>query len=70
MKMRLNDTDIARLITACLLYQERTGSEYMWEQYDDLINKLNAYQDNYSAENENSIRASSNTIPSSTSLGG
>ena len=49
MKMRLNDTDISRLITACKLYQERTGSEYMWEQYDDLINKLNAYQDNYSA---------------------
>ena len=67
--MRLNDTDISRLISACLLYQERTGSEYMWEQYDDLINKLNAYQDNYSADNENSIRASSNTIPSNTSLG-
>jgi len=70
MKMRLNDTDISRLITACLLYQERTGSEYMWEQYDDLINKLNAYQDNYSAENENSIRASSNTIPGEPCLGG
>ena len=69
MKMRLNDTDIARLISACLLYQERTGSVYMWEQYDDLINKLNAYQDNYSADNENSIRASSDTFPSSTSLG-
>ena len=69
MKMRLNDTDIARLISACLLYQERTGSEYMWEQYDDLINKLNAYQDNYSADNENSFRASSDTIPSNTSLG-
>ena len=69
MKMRLNDTDISRLISACLLYQERTGSEYMWEQYDDLINKLNAYQDNYSADNENSIRASSDTIPGSTSLG-
>ena len=70
MKMRLNDTDISRLIAACLLYQERTGSEYMWEQYDDLINKLNAYQDNYSADNEIPIRASSNTIPSNTSLGG
>ena len=69
MKMRLNDTDITRLITACKLYQEKTGSEFMWEQYDDLINKLNAYQDNYSADNENSIRVSSNTIPSSTSLG-
>ena len=68
MKMRLNDTDIARLISACLLYQERTGSEYMWEQYDDLINKLNAYQDNYSA-NENPIRVSSNTIPGKPCLG-
>ena len=70
MNMRLNDTDISRLISACKLYQERTGSEYMWEQYDDLINKLNAYQDNYSADNENSICVSSDTIPGSTSLGG
>tara|TARA_A200000113_G_C8772505_1_gene324825 strand:+ start:301 stop:522 length:222 start_codon:yes stop_codon:yes gene_type:complete len=69
MKMRLNDTDISRLVAACLLYQERTGSEYMWEQYDDLINKLNAYQDNYSAD-ENPIRVSSNTIPGKPCLGG
>ena len=69
MKMRLNDTDISRLIAACLLYQERTGSEYMWEQYDDLINKLNAYQDNYSAD-ENPIRVSSNTIPGKPCMGG
>ena len=46
-EMRLNDTDIARLISACLLYQERTGSEYMWEQYDDLIQKLKAYKEEY-----------------------
>ena len=69
MKMRLNDTDIARLISACLLYQERTGSEYMWEQYDDLINKLNAYQDNYSAD-ENPIHVSSDTIPGGSRMGG
>tara|TARA_Y100000287_G_scaffold98179_1_gene78349 strand:+ start:196 stop:417 length:222 start_codon:yes stop_codon:yes gene_type:complete len=68
MNMRLNDTDISRLITACKLYQERTGSEYMWEQYDDLINKLRAYQDNYSAD-ENPIRVSSNTIPGKPCLG-
>ena len=68
-EMRLKDTDIARLITACKLYQERTGSEYMWEQYDDLINKLRAYQDNYSADNEIPIRISSDTISSSTSMG-
>ena len=68
MNMRLNDTDISRLITACKLYQEKTGSEYMWEQYDDLINKLNAYQDNYSAD-ENPIRFSSNTIPGKPCVG-
>ena len=50
MKMRLNDSDITRLIIACQLYQEKTGSEYMWEQYDDLINKLRTYQDQYSEE--------------------
>ena len=50
MKMRLNDSDITRLIIACQLYQEKTGSEYMWEQYDDLINKLKTYQDQYSEE--------------------
>jgi hypothetical protein len=50
MKMRLNDCDITRLITACKLYQEKTGSEWMWEQYDDLINKLKTYKDQYSTE--------------------
>ena len=69
MKMRLNDSDITRLILACELYKERTGSEYMWEQYDDLINKNNAYQDNYSAD-ENPIRVSSNTIPGKPCMGG
>ena len=68
-EMRLKDTDITRLITACKLYQERTGSEYMWEQYDDLINKLRAHQDNYSTDNEIPIRTSSDTISSSTSMG-
>ena len=50
MKMRLNDCDITRLISACKLYQEKTGSEWMWEQYDDLINKLRTYKDQYSTE--------------------
>ena len=49
-KMRLNDTDLTRLITACKVYQDQTGSEWMWEQYDDLINKLKAYQENYSTD--------------------
>ena len=46
--MRLNDSDITRLITACRLYQEKTGSEWMWDEYNDLINKLNTYKEQYS----------------------
>ena len=45
--MRFNQTDINRLIKGCECYQEQTGSEYMWEQYDDLIQKLKAYQEEY-----------------------
>ena len=49
MTMRLNDSDITRLINACRLYQEKTGSEYMWDEYNDLIAKLNTYQDQHSS---------------------
>ena len=38
--MRLNEGDVARLITACNLYKEHTGSEYMWDEYQHLIEKL------------------------------
>ena len=36
--MRLNNNDIQRCITACKVYQDQTGSEWMWEQYESLIN--------------------------------
>ena len=39
--MRLNEADVYRLTTACKLYQEHTGSEYMWDQYQELIEKIN-----------------------------
>ncbi len=48
--MRLNDTDLTRIITACKLYQEHTGSEWMWEQYESLVNKLKVYKDQYSTD--------------------
>ena len=70
MAMRFKADDIYKLIKACECYQEKTGSEYMWEQYDDLINKLNAYQDNYSADNEIPIRVSGNTFPGGSRMGG
>ena len=48
MTMRLNDSDITRLVKACRLYQEKTGSEFMWDEYNDLISKLNTYQEQHS----------------------
>ena len=38
--MRLNERDVARLITACNTYKEQTGSEYMWDEYERIIEKL------------------------------
>jgi hemerythrin-like domain-containing protein len=46
--MRLNETDVHRLIKACQVYQDRTGSEYMWDEYYELIEKLKKYQEEYS----------------------
>ena len=45
--MRFNNEDILRLIRACEYYKEQTGSEWMWEQYDDLTKKLMVYLDQY-----------------------
>tara|TARA_B100002019_G_scaffold182249_1_gene157302 strand:- start:353 stop:529 length:177 start_codon:yes stop_codon:yes gene_type:complete len=53
MKMRLNDSDIQRCINACKVYQDQTGSEWMWEQYEALINKLMVYADQYSTDDYN-----------------
>ncbi len=45
MEMRFNTDDIARLIRACELYKDYTGSEYMWDQYDRLEKKLVYYEE-------------------------
>tara|TARA_Y100001935_G_scaffold76569_1_gene63937 strand:- start:396 stop:548 length:153 start_codon:yes stop_codon:yes gene_type:complete len=46
--MRLNNGDIHDCIRACLMYQDQTGSEEIWERYDDLIHKLRIYADQHS----------------------
>ena len=43
--MKFNSDDITRLVRACRNYQEETGSEYMWEQYEKLIEKLEYYEE-------------------------
>jgi hypothetical protein len=43
--MKFNSDDITRLVRACRTYQDQTGSEYMWEQYEKLIEKLEYYEE-------------------------
>ena len=43
--MKFNSDDITRLIRACKNYQDETGSEYMWEKYEKLIEKLEYYEE-------------------------
>ena len=42
--MQFKEVDIHRLGTACKVYQDQTGSEYMWDEYEHLIHKLHNYQ--------------------------
>jgi len=42
---RLKESDINYLIIACRAYQYHTGSEYLWEKYENIIEKLNLYQE-------------------------
>ena len=50
--MRFKEHDIYRLINACKIYQDQTGSEWMWEQYDDLIQKLQSYKEEHCSVEE------------------
>ncbi len=50
--MRLKEEDITRLILACELYKNSTGSEYMWDQYDQLVKTLKTYLEQYSTDDD------------------
>jgi len=52
MEMRLKEEDITRLILACELYKNSTGSEYMWDQYDELVKTLKTYLEQYSTDDD------------------
>ena len=41
----LNCNDVNRLVRACELYKDFTGSDFMWEEYDKLVRKLKTYGD-------------------------
>jgi len=38
--MRLSETDVHRIIKACNLAKEISESEYMWDEYEHIIEKL------------------------------
>ena len=38
--MRLSEADVHRIIKACNLAKETSGSEYMWDEYERIIEKL------------------------------
>ncbi len=42
---RLKEEDIDYIIIACKNYQYDTGSEYLWEKYENIIEKLKLYQE-------------------------
>ena len=50
--MRLNASDITRLILACKTYQDTTGSEYIWDEYEHLITKLKYYAEENCVEDQ------------------
>jgi hypothetical protein len=52
MTMRLKEEDIVRLILACELYKDTTGSEYIWDEYNELVGKLKTYLEQYSTDDE------------------
>ena len=42
---KLKETDIEYLVLACKSYQQNTGSEFLWEKYENLIEKLTLYKE-------------------------
>jgi len=38
--IQFTQEEVCQLIKACETYKAKTGSEYMWDQYQELIQKL------------------------------
>lgn len=49
--IQFNSGDICNLIRACETYKDRTGSEYMWDEFDALQTKLKHYGEEISDTN-------------------
>ena len=43
--IQFNNDDISRILRATRLYQDQTGSEYLFDEYEKLADKLQNYQE-------------------------
>ena len=42
--IQFKEDEVCRMVRAITYYRDQvTGNEYMWDKYDELINKLYAY---------------------------
>ena len=42
--IQFNETEVCRILRAVTYYRDEVaGSEYIWDQYDDLLNKVQQY---------------------------
>ena len=50
--IRFNRGEVCNLLRACECYKEKTGSEFMWDVFDDLQKKLEAYGEEVTTEKQ------------------
>ena len=48
--IQFNKSEVCQLIRACAKYKATTGSEWMWDEYNDLEKKLMQYGEEISEE--------------------
>ena len=50
--IQFNEADVCRLIRACEYYKAKSGSDYMWDVYDELQTKLRSYGEEVTTDKE------------------
>ena len=50
--IKFNTGEVCNLIRACECYKRETGSEFMWDAFDNLQKKLEAYGEEVTTDNK------------------
>ena len=45
--IQFNEKELSRLVSACSLAKDGTGSEHIWDDYEKLLQKIKNYQEEY-----------------------